>query len=446
MRMFLAVFLCKFLSGLSKLLGHDGSVIGGYISLKVYPKVLSKIKLPKLIIGITGSSGKGSTTELVSKILENNNLTVAYNKNGSNVYSAIASLIIKNTSYSGKFKKDVLLMELDERYIKDVVKNFTLTHLVITNITRDQPPRNAHPEYIQEVIKSSIKDNTHLIINEDDPLVKAISLHHKGKITTYGIDKSDYSVKTTLNNLDGAYCPVCETKLKYKFYHYGHIGSYYCTKCNFKRTNPDYLAHNIDIVNSVIYINKHKVSLPSNFLYSAYFTTASYALCNILGVKNSDILKVLNDETFKPKRLNIYDFHSRKWQMLASKNENNLSYKQSLDFIINEKGKKTVILGFDNSSRRYSENDISWIWDIDFEELNNKQIDKIILVGRFKYDMLTRMEYANIERNKIILIDNLEEDLIPTLINKTKGSIYSCVCFDKEIELKSLLKKEGVIK
>jgi len=57
--------------------------------------------------------------------------------------------------------------------------------------------------------------------------------------------------------------------------------------------------------------------------------------------------------------------------------------------------------------------------------------------------MLTRMEYTKIDRKKIILIDNLETDLLPTLKTKTKGSIYSCVCFDKEIELKALLKKEG---
>ena len=178
-------------------------------------------------------------------------------------------------------------------------------------------------------------------------------------------------------------------------------------------------------------------------MYSVYFVTGAYALTNELGLDKDKILKIINDESFKPKRLNIYEFDNRKWQMLASKNENNLSYKQSLDFIINEPGKKTVVLGFDNSSRRYSENDISWIWDIDFEELNHKSIDKIVLIGRFKYDMLTRMEYTGIDRKKIILIENLQEDLIKTLKSKTKGSIYSCVCFDKEIELKEILKKEG---
>ena len=332
-------------------------------------------------------------------------------------------------------------MELDERYMADSLKYFDLTHMIITNITRDQPPRNAHPDFIKDVISKVIKDNTHLILNADDPLVYSLSLNHKGKITTYGMDKNNYSKKSLLNNKDGAYCPICNSKLKYEYYHYGHIGNYPCTHCDVKRPTIDYLAHNINVEKGFIQINKNKVHLPSNFLYSVYFTTASYAVCNLIGLKNDDILKVINDEAFKPKRLNIYNFDNRKWQMLASKNENNLSYKQSLDFIIHVKGKKTVVLGFDNSSRRYSENDISWIWDIDFEELNNDGIDKIVLIGRFKYDMYVRMIYAGIDKNKIILVNDLENDLFNILRSKTKGNIYSCVCFDKEIELKNLLKK-----
>ena len=441
----LSIFMCKLATKLAKLIRRDGSVIGGYVALKISPRVLSKIKMPKYVIGITGSSGKGSTTELVAKILNENGYKVIYNKNGSNVTSAIASLILNNSTWSGKLKGDILLMELDERHSGNSLKYFDLTHLVITNITRDQPPRNAHPEFIQRVIRNIIKDNTHLIINVDDPLVNALSINHKGKLTTYGIDKNNYSTKSNLNNLDGSYCPKCNSKLKYSYYNYGHIGDYSCPKCKWGRKNPDYLAHNINVVKGTIFINKEKVSLPSNFLYSVYFVIASYALTSELGLSSNSILNVINDDAFKPKRLNIYNFDNRMWQMLASKNENNLSYKQSLDFIVNEPGRKTVILGFDNSSRRYSENDISWIWDIDFEDLTHKSIDKIVLVGRFKYDMLTRMEYAKIDKSKILLVENLENDLLTILRNKTKGNIYSCVCFDKEIELKALLKKDGDI-
>lgn len=445
MRLYLAIATCKLASYISKLLKKDGTVIGGYLALKICPNALSKIKYPKYVIGVTGSSGKGSTTQEVAHILKDNNYSIAYNANGSNVMNAIASLIFNNSTNCGVFKKDVLLMEMDEKYSVKVLKNFDLTHLIVTNVTRDQPPRNTHPEFISNEISKIIKDNTHLILNADDPIVTKLSINHKGPITYYGVDKNDYAKETTLNNLDAAYCPICNNKLKYTYYHYGHIGNYKCPKCNFKRPTPDFLANNIDVQNKIIYINKEKVNLTSNFLYSVYFTTASYALCSVIGLTKDQILHSLNINQVKHKRLNIYNIDkNRFWQMLVSKNENNLSYKQSIEFIIHEPGIKTIVLGFDNSSRRYEENDISWIWDIDFEELNDKSIDKIIIIGRFKYDVLTRLEYANIPKEKLILIDNLELEIMSTIKNETKGNIYSMVCFDKEIELKEILKKEGI--
>jgi hypothetical protein len=165
-------------------------------------------------------------------------------------------------------------------------------------------------------------------------------------------------------------------------------------------------------------------------------------MVNILNIQIEKILFAINDNAFKPKRLNIYTLNKRKWQMLVSKNENNLSYKQSIDYIVDSPGKKTIILGFENSSRRYKENDISWIWDIDFEVLNNKNIDKILIIGRFKYDMLTRLEYTGINKNKLILVEDIDK-IISIINKKTKGTIYSMVCFDIEIILKDILKKEG---
>ena len=128
--------------------------------------------------------------------------------------------------------------------------------------------------------------------------------------------------------------------------------------------------------------------------------------------------------------------------MLVSKNENNLSYKQSLDYLIHQNVEKTIILGFDNSSRRYTENDISWIWDIDFEELNDSKVNKIILIGKFCNDLLLRMTYAGINKDKIILVEDLN-NLSEIIKKDTKGKIYSMTCFDKEIELKKIIAGEN---
>ena len=439
---FFVILTCKFINKLSKLTHHEGSVIGGYYALKLDKNILKKIKLPKYVIGITGSSGKSSSTELMYNILTKNNYSVVYNKEGSNTINAITALILNNSTLFGKLKKDVLLMELDEQFMKYIFKYITPTHLMITNITRDQPPRNSHQEKIFNEIKNTIPEGTHLILNTDDPFVNRLRINHKGAITTYGMSENNYSFKNNLNNLDAAYCPLCHKKLEYDYYHYGHIGSYHCPKYHFNRGTPNFEAKNVDVDNKTIEIRDNKINLPSDFLYTVYFVTGCYALSFAVGIEEKDIIKVLNSESLKTKRLEIYDYDKRKWQMLVSKNENNLSYKQSLDYIIHQNVDKTIILGFDNSSRRYKENDISWIWDIDFEELNDSKVKNIILIGRFCNDMRLRMEYAGIDKNKILLVEDLKD--LPNIIkNKTKGNIYSMVCFDKEIELKKIIEGEN---
>ena len=439
---FIVIFTCKFINKLSKLTHHEGSVIGGHYALKLDKNILKKIQLPKYVIGITGSSGKSSSTELMYNILSKNGYKVVYNKEGSNTINAITALILNNSTLFGKLKKDVLLMELDESYMKYVFEYIKPTHLMITNITRDQPPRNSNPEKILNAIKLAIPKDAELILNTDDPFVYRLSINHKGNIITYGMDKNDYSFPTHINNIDAAYCPICNSKLVYNFYHYGHIGSYYCKNHDFERHKPNYEARNINVDNKTIEINNHKINLPSDFLYTVYFVTGCYALSKAIGLKDNQILDVLNSDEIKTKRLMIYNYDNRKWQMLVSKNENNLSYKQSLDYILHQKGEKTIILGFDSSSRRYKENDISWIWDIDFEELAHSSIKNIILIGKFCNDMLLRMEYAGIKKDKLLLVEDLK-DLPDTIKKKTSGNIYSMVCFDKEIELKRIIKEEN---
>ena len=270
---FIVILSCKLTNKLSKLTGHAGSVIGGRVARKLDKNILKKIKLPKYVIGITGSSGKSSSTELMYNILTKNNYKVVYNKEGSNTIDGIASLVLNNSRLTGKLKSDVLLMELDEKFMKYVFEYITPTHLMITNITRDQPPRNAHPENIYNAFKEAIPNGTNLVINVDDPFVNRIRINHKGEIITYGIDKNNYSRKSNLNNLDAAYCPICHSKLEYDYYQYGHIGSYNCPKYHFNRGKPDYFATDIDVDNKKIKINDNEVNLPSNFLYTVYFVT-----------------------------------------------------------------------------------------------------------------------------------------------------------------------------
>lgn len=442
MRIFFLVVLCKLVTKVCKLFRRTASVYPGYIIYDWFDKkVLTRITYPKYVIAVTGSSGKGTTTKTIAHILKSAGCDVCYNENGSNGVLAATTLILNNCNVKGVFQREILLLECDERHLKLIFSKNKMTHLVITNVTRDQPARNGHPDIVFQDIIEAIGNDTHIIINADDPLVNRLSYTHRGPIIKYGLEKTKDSYKTASNVIDYAYCPICHQKLEYSFYHYGHIGSYTCPNHDFERGTLDYTGTAIHLEKKTMKINDMQVCLNQNVLYAAYSTIAAYSVCHAIGISKEKILYALNDKQEEAKRGHTYKIGTRDLIMLESKNENNLSYYQSIKTIVADKKKKTVILGFDNVSRRYKFNDLSWLWDVDFELLNQKSIDKIFIIGRFRYDVATRLAYAGILENKITLVDDVE-DIVSIVKEKSSGTIYTMVCFDMTTKLKELIAGE----
>ena len=442
---FLVIILNKFVTFLINILRivlhKDGSVWPGYIASKIDADILNKLKYPSFVIGVTGSSGKGSTTRLIAKILTQNGYKVVWNKNGSNITNALTTLILNNTNpFTKKIKCDVLLLELDESSFYQVFKKNQLTHLVVTNLTRDQVARNGEPILVYNKVKDSISDNTHLILNADDPLVLRFTKETNNTYTKYGILRYDKDYTKPYNDtLDSTYCPVCNKKLKYHFYHYGNIGSFYCKTCEFG-TNPlDYKGKDINLTNNFMTINDHIVKLDHGAFFTAYATLAAYSTCNIIGIDDEKIMNVLNNNYTESNIENIFRVGKRKIEMIDSKPENALSYEQTIDYINEQKGTKTVIIGFDNVSRRYSLNDLSWMYDIDFIKLNQKDIDKIYCIGRFRYDIALCLEYNKVPTTKIVIVDDYKRVLSNKVFNHSKGNIYVVVFLDMMAAVKKAL-------
>ena len=434
----LLIILNKLITLICKIFKKNGSVFPASIVLKIKPDILGKIKYPKYVIGITGSSGKGSTTSLVAHILDNNGYKVVWNKSGSNVLNGTATLILNHCNFiTRKLKADIVLLEMDESYIKETFKKSTLTHLLVTNVTRDQPARNGNPEIILDKIINSIDDKTHLILNADDSLVNRITLKLQRKITTYGINKTSYSITEPYSqNLDGAYCPRCQTKLEYRYYHYGHLGDYKCPSCDYKR-NVNYVGKQVNLNKQTMIIENNKVHLNNNVFFAAYYTLAAYTLCKEIGLTEEQLLKALNTNIIPSKRLKTIMFDNREVVMIESKNENNLSYLQSLKYINQYPKAKTIILGFENVSRRYKYNDISWLYDVDFSILDTKNIDRIFCIGRFRFDVAARLINSGIDPDELILVDDISR--ITTLLKEnSSGKIFTMVCFDMTETLKNI--------
>lgn len=429
MKMFLSILVGKCLVLIGKIM-KKGSSKPGSVVLKMNKDFLKHIKLPKTVIAVTGSSGKGSISTMIANVYRNSGYTVAHNSKGSNLSAGIATLLVENCSFKGRIKTDILVYEVDERYSKFVFPYIKPNYVVISNICRDQPPRQGSFDLVYEEIKKALDKDMHLILNGDDPYLQKFVLAGY-KASYYGIRKNNYSyIENPFKSLNIMYCPKCGSKLKYNFYHFESIGDYYCEECDFKRPNIDYEITDLDYETGKIIINeKYSINLSFNVLYNTYNTLAAFALLGVCGLNLNDVTNYLNQIKTNTKLNNEYEYNNRKVRVLSNKNENNTTFNQSILYTKRFSGKKVIVIGWKEISRRYEFNDISWLYDIDFEILNDKNLEKIICVGVQRYDLAVRMKYAGINKDKIYISEDLE-DSIYYIKENTCGDIYAILNFD----------------
>ena len=442
-KVFLAVLFCKCVRFLAKLIGR-GSSIPGLLTLKLFPGILGDIKLPELVIAVTGSNGKTSTIEMIAKVLKDGGLTVCYNKEGSNQTEGVATCILADCTLGGKVKSDVVLLESDEQYARHTFRFIKPNYYVITNLYRDQLTRNGHPEWIANVISQSIYDNMTLILNADDPLVSSFG-YKRDKVIYFGADhlESDQKENRSIYN-DGTYCPICKGKMKYEYYHYNHIGKYSCPECGFHRMDTTYTLTEADFDKGYIVINgKYHIDLAFKGIYHCYNTLAAFAVSQIAGVDPLSAVKTLSNYNLTSGRVQEVIFGGRKGLLLTSKHENSISYDRSIEVAVSDKRKPDVMIIVDSISRKYFTSETSWLWDIDFENLNSDNINSVVLAGRYCYDLATRFEYTGIPEDKIHVFETIPA--AAEYLKKDKDRyFYVITCFADTGKVLDITDNKGV--
>ena len=119
----------------------------------------------------------------------------------------------------------------------------------------------------------------------------------------------------------------------------------------------------------------------------------------------------------------------RKYIALNCKAENNATYNLAVIHTALDKSPKSVVLGLREISRRYTFFDLSWLYDINFELLNDNTLQKVVCAGPYRYDFASRITLAGIPKDKIIILDNLDH-AGKVLDEQTSGNVYGILNFD----------------
>lgn len=427
-KFYIAMIVAKSIAILLKSIRKNASHFPGMLALKICPDILGKIDKPEQIIAVTGTNGKTTVCNILIDIFKENGYDVLNNRLGSNIDGGITSSLVLGSTILGKPKKKIAVLEVDERSSKKIYPYIKPNYIVCTNLFRDSMKRNAHTEFIVDIINSAIPEESKLVLNADDLICSSIGTNKNEKIY-FGIDKLDTDVKECINIInDIRTCPECDSKLEYDYLRYHHIGKAHCSKCNFKSPKSNYFGTNIDFEKSTIDVETNKgvekYHMINKNIINIYNMIAAIAVLSEFGLTNEQLKNAFEKYKIVESRYSEEEIDGKKIIKYLAKGQNSVACSRTFDYIKHEKGKKVVMLNLDDyfDARESSEN-MAWIYDTDYELLNSEDIIQIIIGGARVRDHYLRLLLAGVSKEKIFFEKN-EIEAVKHLDIKSVDKIF----------------------
>ncbi len=411
-----------------------GSSIVGYLDTKLKFNVLNKVDISdKEVIFVVGTNGKTTIANTLNSIYKAKNLNVLSNLEGANLVGGIKNTLIMDIK-DNKIKSDVLLLEVDEKSLKYVVKILKPDHVIITNFFRDQLDRYFEISLIiEEVVSTLVECKPNVYYNGQDALLYNYLKDTDLNQIKFKLNKNEDSLLKQNNIIEIKYCPNCKKPLDYAYYHYSHIGEFSCKTCDYAVDN---ISYEFDKKEDCLYFGeKSIISVKDIPLY----LMINYCLISTFCLENNIFIKEINKGIKSVRdiggRNNNIVLNGKEIYLNLAKNV--VGMEQTIEFL---KGDNiNLLIAFNDN---YADGkDVSWIWDVDFEALIDK-LDTLYIVGIRKEDMALRFLYSGLDINKLKMFETVKEamDAVVLLDNPKIITNYTPLS-----EINNYFKDKGVL-
>lgn len=413
-----AVASAKLAKRASKMIGKGGGNIPGIVARKIDDDILKTLaQQVENIIVITGTNGKTTTSNLLAGILQEAGEEIIHNAEGNNLITGIITSFIDKTNIGSKLKKPYkyAVLEVDEGNVPMVVRQVNPKYIIVNNFFRDQLNRYGEIDTIVNKIKDAAeKSGATLILNADDPFVMRIGLLENEKVY-FGLKKQAYEFDQYSMN-ESKFCPTCGSELEYSYVHYGQLGFYKCG-CGFERPEVDYevLKINDDMSFSV---ENAQYQLGINGTYNVYNAVGAIACAKEFGIAEEVIYEALKKYQASNGRMQRFEIGQVTCMLNLAKNQ--VGADISISEMLRDTSEKQILYVLNDLD--HDSEDISWIWDTDYERLKHTPIQKVICSGTRAYDMALRLKYAGIHYDKIAIYPEVTEAIDEVL--KGGGNAY----------------------
>lgn len=395
----LAIRCAKLTSTLIRKLNRgSGVTLPGYVARMIDPKILSVMSgmIREKTIVTMGTNGKTTTNSILYHALKAEGKTVIINRTGANMLNGIISAFVLATDKKGQLEADYACIEVDEIASVTVLPQLRPDCALLTNISRDQLDRFGEVDITYNKIKTAVQSvpKTKLIINCDDIISYNLIRECKNPSVTYGISEQIFDDISRSEIRESIFCRSCGKKLEYKFFHYGQLGIYHCPACGLKRPAPDYTAENISFHDEVYSFDMDGMHIDSGARspYNVYNTLSAYAAVCALNAPKGRFKPTIEGFDYGNNRESIFTINKARVQLHLAKNP--IGFQQKISLVLKDPKPKDVIIQINDTYQ--DGEDISWLWDVDFQYLADANVATITTNGTRRHDMSLRLKYEDI--------------------------------------------------
>jgi UDP-N-acetylmuramyl tripeptide synthase len=355
------------------------SVLPGSIARRIEPRLLQQLsqQVKCGVILIAGTNGKTTTSLLLREILERKGYRVALNSTGANLENGLVTALMESANLVGKLDVDYAILEVDENIVPKVLNPIQPRIILCLNLFRDQLDRYGEVDTISKRWTKAIATlslDTVVISNADDPTLCYLGQQLHQKVSFFGLTEPERYLEAIPHAVDSIYCPRCGHSLDYQGVYLSHLGDFSCPSCGFTKSQPTLDSQEWDQV--------------LIGLYNKYNTLAAATAAQELGVDTETIKATIPTFQAAFGRAEELEVNGKQVRILLSKNP--VGTNETIRVVTESQDTTTLLILNDRSQ---DGEDVSWIWDVDTEQLVARG-GTLVVSGDRVYDLALRLRYS----------------------------------------------------
>ena len=389
-------------------LHRAASQLPGRVALAIDPQVVAHLrrKARKGSVVVCGTNGKTTTTNILAAALEEGGARVLCNRDGANMLPGVASALLPGRT------ADWAVIEADELSSIHILPQLRPTYLVLLNLFRDQLDRSGEIDHVQDVIVRALaaSPETTLVTCGDDPLCVGVAERARAAgtdVLAFGIDE-DLGLPAD-RVPEARFCQRCGTELSYAYRTYAQLGAFLCPSCGFGRPELAYRAMHVRTGGGSVAFEVDDGETPPwpvqaafGGVYLVYNLLAAVAIARRAGVGPEAFRRALDGYDPGNGRLQRFTIDGRPVMLNLAKNPTGLNQNISL-MLADERPKAVHVIINDEAN---DGRDVSWLWDVDFERLADRQDVLFVMAGGHRAnDLQVRLKYAGISAPVVLEMD-----------------------------------------